>query len=183
MSRRRLSKNLKTGSLGYKSFPKARFADHASKAFEMFPACQAKDVASATDKFLTVASNGRRARLVAQSMERKKSKAYLYQFTRLPDTAMTRKPGVHHGMELACVFGNMKITDGYDNPGIGLPDAMMDYWVNFAKTCNLNGPGLVDWPAYKRKSDLNLEFSDAIHTNQHLFKKECDFISKQSQYD
>ncbi len=91
----------------YKSFLKARFADNFGKAFEMFPAYKAKDVARAIDNFLTVAANAQPARLVAQSMERKKSKAYLYQFTRLPDTAMARKLGVHHGVELAYVFGNM----------------------------------------------------------------------------
>jgi para-nitrobenzyl esterase len=57
---------------------------------------------------------------------------------------------------------------------------MMDYWVNFAKTGNPNGQGLVDWPAYKSKTDINLEFSDAIHTNKHLYRKEADFISRMS---
>jgi len=54
----------------------------------------------------------------------------------------------------------------------------MDYWVNFAKTGNPNGPGLVDWPAYTSATDINLEFSDAIQTNTRLFKKEADFISR-----
>lgn len=166
----------------YKSFLKARFADNYAKAFEMFPAYKAKDVARAIDHFVTVAANAQPARLVAQSMERKKSSGYLYLFTRLPDTAMARKLGVHHGVELAYVFGNMNKSDGYNDTDMRLSKKMMDYWVNFAKTGNPNGQGLADWPAYKSKSDLNLEFSDTIHTNKHLFKKECDFISRQSTY-
>ncbi len=166
----------------YKSFLKSRFADHSGKAFEMFPAYNAKDVARAIDLILTVAANAEPARLVAQSMERKKSKAYLYQFTRRPDTAMASKLGVHHGVELAYVFGNMNKSDGYNETDMRLSSQMMDYWVNFAKTGNPNGQGLADWPAYKSKSDLNLEFSDRIHANTHLFKKECDFISRQSIY-
>ena len=166
----------------YKSFLKARFAENSGKAFEMFPAHKSKDVARAIDHFLTVAANAQPARLVAQSMERKKSRAYLYQFTRLPDTAMARKLGVYHGVELAYVFGNMNKADGYDDTDMGLSKKMMDYWVNFAKTGNPNGQGLADWPAYKSKSDLNLEFSDTIHINKHLFKKECDFISRMSTY-
>jgi para-nitrobenzyl esterase len=166
----------------YKSFLKARFADNSGKAFGMFPAYQAKDVAPAIDHFLTVAANAQPARLVAQSMAWKKSKAYLYQFTRRPDTAMARKLGVHHGVELAYVFGNMNKADGYDDTDIELSQKMIDYWVHFAKTGNPNGKGLPNWPAYKSKSDLNLEFSDTIHTNKHLFKKDCDFISRQSTY-
>jgi para-nitrobenzyl esterase len=166
----------------YKSFLKSRFADNSGKAFEMFPAYKAKDVAPAIDSIVTVAANAQPARLVAQSMERKKSKAYLYQFTRLPDTAMARKLGVHHGVELAYVFGNMNKSDGYDDTDMELSKKVMDYWVNFAKTGNPNGKGLPYWPAYKSKSDFNLEFSDTIHTNKHLFKKECDFISRQSTY-
>ena len=166
----------------YKSFLKARFADNFGKAFEMFPAYKAEDVARAIDHFLTVAANAQPARLVAQSMERKKSKAYLYQFTRLPDTAMARKLKVHHGVELAYVFGNMTKSEGYNDTDMELSNKMMDYWVNFAKTGNPNGKGLPYWPAYKSKSDFNLEFSDTIHTNKHLFKKECDFISRQSTY-
>ncbi|MCX5826638.1 MAG: carboxylesterase family protein [Deltaproteobacteria bacterium] len=164
----------------YKSFLKARFADNYGKAFAMFPANQAKDVVPAIDHFLTVAANAQPARFVAQSMELKKSRAYLYQFTRLPDTAMARKLGVHHGAELAYVFGNMNKSDGYDDTDIELSEQMMAYWVNFARTGNPNGQGLVDWPAYKSKSDLNLEFSDTIKTNKHLFKEECDFINQQS---
>ncbi|MEK6535389.1 MAG: carboxylesterase/lipase family protein [Thermodesulfobacteriota bacterium] len=166
----------------YKSFLKARFADNSGKAFEMFPAYKAKDVARAIDHFVTVAANAHPARFVAQSMERKKSSAYLYLFTRLPNTAMARKLGVHHGVELAYVFGNINKSDGFDDTDMGLSNKMMGYWVNFTKTGNPNGQGLADWPAYKSKSDLNLEFSDTIRTNKHLFKKECDFISQQSTY-
>jgi para-nitrobenzyl esterase len=164
----------------YKSFLKARFSDNSGKAFTMFPAYQAKDVARAIDHFLTVAANAQPARLVAQSMARKKSKAYLYQFTRLPGTSIARKLGVHHGVELAYVFGNMNKSDGYDDMDLELSKKMMGYWVNFVKMGNPNGQGLPDWPTHYSRSDLNLEFSNTIHTNKHLFKKECDFISRQS---
>ncbi len=162
----------------YKSFLKSRFADNSGKAFEMFPAYKAEDVAPAIDHFLTIAANAQPARFVAQSMEHKKSRAYLYQFTRLPDTATARKLGVHHGAELAYVFGNMNESDGYNNTDRTLSNQMMDYWVNFAGTGNPNGQDIAYWPAYKSKSDINMEFSNTIHTNKNLYKKECDFISR-----
>jgi para-nitrobenzyl esterase len=166
----------------YKSFLRARFAGQTEKAFEMFPALLAKDVAPAIDNLLTVAANAEPARLVARSMERKKSPAYLYQFTRRPDTAMARKLGVHHGADLAFVFGNMNKADGYHDTDRGLSGNMMAYWVNFAKTGNPNGRGLLYWPAYKSKSDINLEFSDRIRVNRNLYKEECDFIGRMPRY-
>jgi len=166
----------------YRSFLKARFGDNTGKAFEMFPAYEERDVARAIDRLVTVGANAQPARLVAGSMERKKSRAYLYQFTRLPDTAMARKLGVHHGVELAYVFGNMNRSDGYNDTDLALSRKMMDYWVNFAKTGDPNGKGLLHWPAYESASDLNLEFSDTVGTKKNLFKKQCDFISRQSIY-
>ena len=164
----------------YKSFLKSRFGDNYTEAFNIFPVSGAEDVAPVLDKLLTVAANAQPARFVAQSMEYKKSRAYLYQFTRLPGTSMARKLGVHHGVELAYIFGNMNKSDGYDDTDLWLSGKMMDYWVNFARTGNPNGDGLTDWPAYESNSDINMEFSDTIHTCKELFRKECDFISRLS---
>ncbi|NPU83669.1 MAG: carboxylesterase family protein [Syntrophaceae bacterium] len=166
----------------YMSFLKSRFAGDSGKALGMFPALEAKDVAPAVDRVVTVAANAHPARLVARSMERKKSRAYLYQFTRRPGTAMARKLGVHHGVDLAYVFGNMKKEDGYNDMDRLLSAQMTAYWVNFARTGNPNGPGLSDWPAYDSESDLNLEFSDTLRINRNLFRKECDFIDGRSIY-
>ena len=166
----------------YNSFLKSRFAKHAASALAMFPVRNESEVAPAIDKILTVAANAEPARFVAQSMEIKKSKAYLFQFTRRPDTVLARKTGVHHGAELAYVFGNMTQADGYDELDRQISDKMMNYWVNFAKTGNPNGPNLPAWPIYDRHSDQNLEFSETISVNTNLYKQESDFISQVSQY-
>lgn len=173
-------KNLTVGK--YQSFLKARFGDNAGKAFALFPSDRAEDVAPAIDRFLTVAANAQPARFMAQSMEGMKSRAYLYHFTRLPDTAMTRKLKVHHGADLAFVFGNMKKSDGYTDVDLKLAEQMMQYWVNFAKTGDPNGAGLPNWPAYERATDLNLEFFDTIRIQKHLYKTESDFIDEMSIY-
>jgi para-nitrobenzyl esterase len=165
----------------YISFLKSRFFDNYAKAFEMFPAQNAKDVTNAVDKILTVAANAQPARLIAGSMNNTKSRAYLYHFTRLPDTAMARKLKVHHGADIAYVFGNQKKADGYNETDMALSKTMMAYWLNFAKTGNPNGPGLIEWPAYERCSDINMEFSDTVHTNVNLYKKECDFIERMNE--
>lgn len=162
----------------YCSFLKSRFGEYAGQAYDLFSASEAGDVAPAIDRILTVGANAQPARLVARSMERVTSKAYLYQFTRRPKTALARRLGVHHGVDLAYVFGNMDASDGYDDTDRALSRTMMDTWVNFARTGNPNSPGLPDWPAYASATDINLEFSEKVHTNQGLFKKEADFIER-----
>jgi len=166
----------------YRSFLRSRFGENADKAFGVFPASSDKDVPAAIDRVIAVAANAEPARFVVGSMERKHSRGYLYQFTRLPGTERARKLGVYHGVDLAYVFGNMKASDGYDDTDMRLSAAMMDYWVNFARTGDPNGQGLPHWPAYESTSDVNMEFSDTLRTGRHLFKKECDFINSQSIY-
>ena len=162
----------------YRKFVTSRFGDHNAQAFALFPARQPGEAARAIDKMITVAANAEPARFVASSMKNKKSKAYLYQFTRLPDTAMARKLGAHHGVDLAYVFGNMNHDKGYTQADKKLSETMMSYWVNFARTGDPNGPGLKRWPAYESKTDLSLEFGDSVRVQKNLYKKECDFVTQ-----
>ena len=143
----------------------------------MFPAYNLKDAAVILDRLITAAVAAQPARFIVKSMENTNSKAYLYQFTRIPATALSRKAGAFHGVDLAYVFGNIKKEDGYNETDFDLSNKIMSYWVNFAKTGDPNGPGLPEWPAYNSSSDINMEFSDTIHTNKNLFKNECDFIT------
>ena len=162
----------------YRYFMESRFGGHYAAAEALFPAVRAADIPAAIDKIVTVAANAQPARFIAQSMGNTPAPAYLFQFTRRPDTARARKMGVHHGVELAYVFGNMTAADGYNELDRRLSQQMMGYWVNFAKTGDPNGPGLPAWPAYHAATDMNLEFGDTIKINKNLYKKEADFIER-----
>ena len=152
------------------------------KKLEVFPARRQEDAGPALNRLLAVAANAQPARLVARATERKSSgaQAYLYQFTRVPATALGRRFGAHHGVDLAYVFGNTKEADGYDEADRRLSTEVMAYWVNFARTGNPNGRGLPAWPAYRRRTDLNMELSDTVRTSRELFRKECDFVGRES---
>jgi para-nitrobenzyl esterase len=86
-----------------------------------------------------------------------KRKAYMYYFN-LPTA---RDPnGSSHGQEVAYVFGNL---GGPGRPAPSKKDwaishEMQSYWVNFAKTGNPNGPGLLDWPAFQESSPIVMQF-------------------------
>ena len=165
----------------YKEFLRARFGAHAAEALAVFPASGDADVARAIDQFLAAAANAEPSRFMVRSMERTGTKAWLYQFTRRPDTDLARTMGVHHGVDLAYVFGNMQAR-GYDARDKALSETVMGYWVNFARTGDPNGPGLPAWPAYQAATDLNLEIGDQVRPNAHLFLQECDFLESQWPY-
>jgi para-nitrobenzyl esterase len=166
----------------YQTFLNVRFGPDTAKASAMFPAKDDQDVFQAINKFITVAVNAQPARLMARTLAEGNSKAFLYRFTRRPNTAKARELAAFHGVDLAYVFGNMTDSEGYTATDRELSRQVMAYWVNFAKYGNPNGPGLVEWPAYDSSSDMSLEFSDGLIVREHLYKKECDFIDRVSRF-
>ncbi|MCE1247549.1 MAG: carboxylesterase family protein [Firmicutes bacterium] len=162
----------------YILFFKKRFGSNYQNVLQKHPAFNYQDAIIAIDKIITTGANAFPARFVAESMSNKKSKGYLYQFTRLPATELAKKIKVHHGVDLAYVFGNMKKSDGYTDIDFVLSSKIMAYWVNFAKTGNPNGKGLPYWTPYDKKTEINIEFGNSIKFNRHLYKKECDFMER-----
>jgi para-nitrobenzyl esterase len=77
-------------------------------------------------------------------------RAWLYEFAQ-PSPG---EPMVRHSSELPYVFGNAN-KDGkvlssrsFNPEEAALSRLVIDYWTNFAKTGDPNGPGLVKWPLY-----------------------------------
>jgi len=166
----------------YRDLLSARFGAGMEEALTVFPAGDDGQVRAAVNRFITAAVNAAPARFMARALERTGSGAYLYRFTRKPNTARARELGAFHGVELAYVFGNMTPADGYDEVDRALSRQVMAYWINFAKSGDPNGPGLPEWPIYRVGTDENLEFSAAIRREQGLFKREGDFIDRVSRF-
>lgn len=85
-----------------------------------------------------------------------------YFFTHKHTVPQIATLGSYHGMELFYVFNN------WENAILGtgplfkpqddsVQNAMLDYWVNFAKTGDPNGAGLVNWPQSQASTDCYLE--------------------------
>ena len=160
----------------YQAFLRARFGDLSPEAQTLFPATTTAEVPLAMDRVITVGANAHPARFVARAMARKQSRAFLYQFARLPGTAKAGALGVYHGLDLAYIFGAMQPSVGYDDTDRALSQTIMDYWTQFARSGDPNGPGRVEWPAYTSQNEASMEFSDTVQVQRHLWQKECDFI-------
>ena len=113
-----------------------------------------------------------------------KVKAYRYYFSRKPPipNGMFREQarhelGAYHSAEIEYVFDNLD-TRPYLWTDIDrkLADTMSSYWVNFAKTGNPNGPGLLNWPAADAEHDVLTEFGDTAEVRHDFDKGALDFL-------
>lgn len=81
-----------------------------------------------------------------QSEHAGSAKAYLYYFDRRTPAS---PDGSSHGSEIGFVFGNLGRPESPPSAAErALSELMSNYWVNFAKNGNPNGPGLPPWPAF-----------------------------------
>ena len=111
------------------------------------------------------------------------SPVWLYQFSRVPPTALGTIVGAaYHGGEVAYVFDTM--DDGPAPTGAPphpmathgawtetdrqLSETMMAYWTQFAATGNPNRADLPEWPEFDLATDHYLDLGDTLSTGEGL---------------
>ena len=81
--------------------------------------------------------------------------------------------GAVHGTEVPYVFG--VLNDRYTAVDRGISSALQQYWTNFAKTGNPNGPGLPQWPEFDTIARGYIQFTgDGPASHQGLRRSFCD---------
>ncbi len=102
------------------------------------------------------------ARRVAARINATGGRAWIYYFTRQRAGAGGERLGAYHGTEIPYVFGthdDWLPTEVIDEQ---LTDAVMDFWVQFARTGDPNIPGRPDWPVYRAEKPAVLELGEKI---------------------
>jgi len=107
-------------------------------------------------------------RMTARAFTEKGSPVYVFRFSYVRASMRERLPeGAGHGSEIPYVFNTLNAGGGFGQaPAQPTPEDMTvaktinSYWVNFAKTGNPNGPGLVNWPRYDVRADVILDFKN-----------------------
>jgi para-nitrobenzyl esterase len=146
----------------YEAWVTGVFGHEASKILSIFPARSDGDVPNAFDRLVTCAAFAAPARFVAACAFRRGRKAFLYRMTRRPPTPSGRKYGAFHGVEIPYVFGSLQRGKGFTDADASLSNAMMDYWVSFARSGDPNTWGRPAWSGYKPSNGRALELGDRI---------------------
>lgn len=110
------------------------------------------------------------------------SPVYVYLFDHQPSfpvwggEACWTEGRVCHGAELPFVFESAAGIGGHFTAAESrLSAAMMDYWANFAKTLDPDGPGMPHWPRFSNKGRDYLVFDTPITTRVDPFREACVF--------
>ncbi len=123
-----------------------------------------KDGAAIVAALDASASHGDALLADAQARNGKKP-AYAYFFdATMPganESGFVPEGHAYHSAELWFVFGTLdRCWRRFDGRHHDLAAAMQDYWTNFARSGDPNGPGLPAWPAYDPASPRMLAFNE-----------------------
>jgi para-nitrobenzyl esterase len=109
------------------------------------------------------------------------NRAFAYQFSRL--TTPEIQPGGNiHGLDGGYVLGTFAARDTgtklvpiqFAPSDHTLSDLMQQYWVNFIRSSNPNGPGLPAWPAFRSPSGGFMHFlSEGPAAEEGLRRAQC----------
>ena len=122
-------------------------------------------------------------RVQVAAHEQVSAPVWLYQFTRVPPTALgVTVDAAYHGAELPYVFGTMDASPApagarpspmtmhgdWTETDRRLSETVMTYWTQFAATGNPNRDNLPTWPDYEFSTDQHLNLGDPVTIGEGL---------------
>ena len=164
----------------YRALVEQNFGAMAQEAISLYPASRNEDARAATAALFADTQFNFGTRGIAQAMIRRQPKTFRYLFTKRG--RFTQRPP-DHGLEVAYCFGNLdawpdKMPMPYDSTDRALSNAMINAWVNFARTGDPNGSDAPAWAPYDASRDSYLEFGDAIRAGAGWRTKYLDFLER-----
>ena len=120
------------------------------------------DVRRAIDRLRTARDTLCSSRYFASRVSELGGRGWVYYFTRQRPGPGGEEMGAYHGTEIPYVFDmhdDWLPTEAIDH---SLTEAVMDYWVQFARTGDPNLPGRPEWPLHTADNPMVMELGDNI---------------------
>ncbi len=112
--------------------------------------------------------------------EKGKSPVYVYSFNRkLPASTPATDFGAFHTGEVPYAYNNLHtVHRPFTKEDYLLADQMSSYWVNFVKTANPNGKGLLSWPAYTKETKQVIQLDTKMEVKKLPTEQKLQLLSK-----
>jgi len=168
----------------WKAFASEHYGAHADEFLAVFPGkTDAEAVASVdaytTDQFLGFGT----WQWVEAQVKTGGAPVYRYHFELPAPPSEMHPEGKYawHSDDLEYVFGTLDARRGsvWRPEDRKLTEEMMDYWTNFAKTGDPNGPGLPEWPRYD-KTGAVMHLDRETHASPDTTRARYEFLLKES---
>jgi para-nitrobenzyl esterase len=159
----------------YEAYVRSIFRGLADQVLALYPASAYPSPKAALDALISDVSFVCPTRRFVRDISKSQQKTFLYHFTYVTRAGAQLGLGAFHGSEIPFVFGNLINPTPQER---ALSDAMMRYWVNFAKTGDPNDGALPAWPAYTLAEDPHLQLDVPIKADRELRKRYCDFFDQ-----
>jgi para-nitrobenzyl esterase len=147
----------------YAAWAHQAYGPAAGRLLALYPAktdAQAETAYGALQRDANFTGHRTWARLQAKTGH---APAWLYLFSRAPpeygpDGRTAVRHGAPHGADVAYAFDNLRYADRpWNADDQKVADVTADYWTNFAKRLDPNGPGLPVWPKYDPKAERMMD--------------------------
>jgi para-nitrobenzyl esterase len=165
----------------WKSEAETRFGDRAAEFLELYPGADDEQAARsaidfAGDTFIAFDT----WKWIEAQVKTGEAPVYRYHFElAAPPSKFHFGWFAFHSDDIEYVFGTLDTRPGavWRPEDRKLSEEMMDYWTNFAKTGDPNGPGLPDWPRYDKTSEV-LHLDSETHAVPDTTRARYEFLLK-----
>ncbi len=152
----------------------ARAPGHAGELLALVE--QEVDIRRAIDRIRTAGDTLCPSRYLAAKVTELGGRGWVYHFTRQRPGPGGEKLGAYHGTEIPYVFNTHDDWLPTEETDLKLTDAVMDYWVQFARSGDPNLPGRPEWPIYDTQKSLVMELGDNIGATNAHDKGLCELL-------